>query len=242
MGPSIREDQWQAMLRIASEVADLPQDPAVRRRHLAAALCELLRGSAAHSFEFRPSQDGAVGYFDTQVSVGLDPLQLHQMRRRFEDDESADAVVPHLLQDRSAQFAHQIYSRITLSDGTGLGVGVHRSPHDKPFTQHDCELLNAFHLHTWRLYGRSMKCQKLDPVLESLPRRLRPVLHELLSTGDSEKQIAARLKLSRHTVHEYVKSLYQRLGVGSRAELMNRFSAGASKPTPEQSKRMWLAS
>src|SRR5256885_4651585 len=145
MDRSIREDQWQAMLRIASEVADLPQDPAVRRRHLAAALCELLGGSAAHSFEFRASQDGAVGHFDTNVSVGLDPVQLHQMRRQLEDEEATDAVVPHLMQHRWPQFAHQIYSKITLADGTGLGVGVHRSPHDKPFTQQDCELRSEEH-------------------------------------------------------------------------------------------------
>jgi len=52
-----------------------------------------------------------------------------------------------------------------------------------------------------------------------LPPRLRRVLDRLLH-GESEKEIAARLGLSVHTVHEYTKQLYRRLGVSSRAHLM----------------------
>jgi DNA-binding CsgD family transcriptional regulator len=44
----------------------------------------------------------------------------------------------------------------------------------------------------------------------------------LLMTDMSQKQIAARMGISRNTVHEYVKSLYKKLGVTSRAELMAR--------------------
>jgi DNA-binding CsgD family transcriptional regulator len=44
----------------------------------------------------------------------------------------------------------------------------------------------------------------------------------LLLTGTSEKCVAARLGLSRHTVHDYVKAIYKKLGVASRAELMAR--------------------
>ncbi|HEX6810785.1 MAG TPA: helix-turn-helix transcriptional regulator [Planctomycetota bacterium] len=55
-----------------------------------------------------------------------------------------------------------------------------------------------------------------------LPPRLRLVLDQLLS-GASEKEIAAKLRLSSHTVHQYVKLIYQRLGVSSRAELMAQF-------------------
>ena len=46
---AIREDEWQTMLKIACDVAELPDDPAVRRRRLAAGLCDLV---GAHSFEF----------------------------------------------------------------------------------------------------------------------------------------------------------------------------------------------
>ena len=39
-------------------------------------------------------------------------------------------------------------------------------------------------------------------------------------TGASEKQIASQLGLSPHTTHHYVKTLYRRFGVSSRAEFM----------------------
>ena len=43
-----------------------------------------------------------------------------------------------------------------------------------------------------------------------------------LMTGASEKQIASQLGLSPHTTHHYVKTLYRRFGVSSRAEFMAR--------------------
>jgi DNA-binding CsgD family transcriptional regulator len=48
---------------------------------------------------------------------------------------------------------------------------------------------------------------------------LRQTLGRLLE-GDSEKQAALHLGLSRHTVHEYVTALYRRFSVTSRAELL----------------------
>ena len=57
---------------------------------------------------------------------------------------------------------------------------------------------------------------------EPLSPRERQTL-ELLLAGNSEKQIAARLAISRHTVHVYVKSLYKRFGVNSRPELLARW-------------------
>ena len=55
------------------------------------------------------------------------------------------------------------------------------------------------------------------------PSPLAPRLQETLDAtleGLSEKEIAARLRLSEHTVHQYVKALYRRYRVRSRAELM----------------------
>jgi DNA-binding NarL/FixJ family response regulator len=54
-----------------------------------------------------------------------------------------------------------------------------------------------------------------------LSPRMRQTL-ELLLAGDSEKQVAHKLKLSQHTVHVYAKSLYKHFGVSSRGELLAR--------------------
>jgi DNA-binding CsgD family transcriptional regulator len=62
-----------------------------------------------------------------------------------------------------------------------------------------------------------------DPKLS--PRE-RETLQHLLS-GDSEKQVAAKLQLSRHTVHIYVKTLYKHFGVNSRGELLAKCLGGS---------------
>jgi DNA-binding CsgD family transcriptional regulator len=59
---------------------------------------------------------------------------------------------------------------------------------------------------------------RVDPALSP---RLAQTL-ELLLLGRSEKEVATALGLSRHTVHVYVKGLYRRFGVSSRAELLAR--------------------
>jgi len=52
-----------------------------------------------------------------------------------------------------------------------------------------------------------------------LPPRLREVLTCLLE-GDGEKQIAAKLGVSRHTVHYHVGELHRRFGVTDRGRLL----------------------
>lgn len=61
----------------------------------------------------------------------------------------------------------------------------------------------------------------LDWNEERLSPRERQTLH-LLLTGAAQKQVAERMGVSLHTAHDYVKAVYKKLGVRSRAELMAR--------------------
>ncbi|MDY3561913.1 helix-turn-helix transcriptional regulator [Gemmata sp. JC673] len=61
-----------------------------------------------------------------------------------------------------------------------------------------------------------------DPAPSALAPRARDVLRCLLE-GDSDKQIAARLGLSRYTVNQYAKVIFAHFGVASRAELLARW-------------------
>jgi DNA-binding NarL/FixJ family response regulator len=64
---------------------------------------------------------------------------------------------------------------------------------------------------------------KLHPLeARGLSRRMEQTLRSLL-VGDSEKQVAAKLGLSQNTVHVYVKALYKKYGVSSRAELLAKW-------------------
>jgi pSer/pThr/pTyr-binding forkhead associated (FHA) protein len=46
---------------------------------------------------------------------------------------------------------------------------------------------------------------------------------DLLILGHSEKEVAVKLEISRHTVHSHVRKMYRLLGVRSRAELLAQF-------------------
>lgn len=88
---------------------------------------------------------------------------------------------------------------------------------EEPFMPRDSMILHAF------------ACAVADPVvaaadrledmLDHLGARQRETLMHLCS-GASEKEIAARIGRSHHTVHSYVKTIYRQLGVTSRAELV----------------------
>jgi DNA-binding NarL/FixJ family response regulator len=67
-----------------------------------------------------------------------------------------------------------------------------------------------------QLHGRQSFPEEMA---EALSPRLRDMLGQLM-TGAGEKEIADRLGLSPHTAHQYVKTLYRRFKVGSRAQLM----------------------
>ena len=57
---------------------------------------------------------------------------------------------------------------------------------------------------------------------DDLSPRMRQTLNCLLA-GDSEKQAAAKLGVSQHTVHVYVKHLYRKFDFNSRGELLSKW-------------------
>lgn len=57
-----------------------------------------------------------------------------------------------------------------------------------------------------------------------LSERERQVL-DLLSHGNSEKQIADRLKISPHTVHTYIRRIYEKLHVHSHAQAVAKYAS-----------------
>ena len=61
-----------------------------------------------------------------------------------------------------------------------------------------------------------------EPSPADLPPRVRQVLRCLLE-GDGDKQIAARLRISPHTINQYVKRIFTHFGVRSRTELLARW-------------------
>ena len=96
-----------------------------------------------------------------------------------------------------------------------------RPPGQREFEPREMRLVHLFHHELNEALGA--KLASPSPIAaETLPPRLRQVLQCLLE-GDSEQQVAQRLGISPHTVHEHVKRLHRHYGVSSRTELLARF-------------------
>jgi len=67
-----------------------------------------------------------------------------------------------------------------------------------------------------------------------LTPRERAIFAQLLSAR-SENQIAAQLKVTERSTHQYVVAVYRKLGVTSRAELMARFLRDDQAPAANAS-------
>lgn len=116
-----------------------------------------------------------------------------------------------------------ILSSILLSPGSGNlnWLLLTRSLDGRPFDRRECRLLGLFHRELNPLIGSALAGPD-DPCPSELPPRLRQTLDCLLD-GDSEKQAALRIGISRPTMHQYVTALYRHFGVASRAELLAAF-------------------
>jgi DNA-binding CsgD family transcriptional regulator len=130
---------------------------------------------------------------------------------------------------RPLGFGESLYAKFTAPDGACLKLSVHRETGDRPFTTRHAQLLHIFNENLASLYivaphdeAPSNGSPRPENSMAALPPRLRPVLRRLLA-GDAEKQAAATLGLSPHTVHQYTKTLYRAFGVNSRGELLAKF-------------------
>ena len=101
-----------------------------------------------------------------------------------------------------------------------------RPGREAPFDDLDRRIVGLFHAEVGRLWRRTG-----DDSTADLPRHLLQTLGLLLE-GLSEREIVARLQLSRHTVHDHVKRLYTRFQVNSRAQLLVSLSQSALVRAP----------
>jgi pSer/pThr/pTyr-binding forkhead associated (FHA) protein len=85
----------------------------------------------------------------------------------------------------------------------------HRERLSSESEEDDSTALEQFDQHRTRLLQKLSEAQRRVTIL--------------LLGGRSEKEAAARLRLSQHTVHNHIKEIYRRLEVNSRAELLALF-------------------
>jgi DNA-binding CsgD family transcriptional regulator len=228
-----------SIFRLIGEVRELGADPKVWRPHMVQRLracfaAEIVVSSEVHAQTTRVP--GKLRIIDIGWSCDSDGslLDIHTER----DDETLEAwrlaagQVPPTENDevpvrpiqpvyggRSFVLSQYCLPHINAVDQLGL----HRAFGDAHFSAAEHRLIRLFHVELGRLWKKDALQKATDP-RHDLPPRLSQTLNELLS-GKSEKEVAARLELSRHTIHNYVKALHQRFEVSSRGELLAKAGA-----------------
>lgn len=113
------------------------------------------------------------------------------------------------------------FHQLPSGDGVFEGCCWFRARGRAEFDEREVALVSLLHQEAVRLIGGPL-ARFDEPGPSQLPRRVRQTLRCMLE-GDSDKQIAARLSLSLHTVNQYAKRIYRHFGVSGRSELLARW-------------------
>jgi DNA-binding CsgD family transcriptional regulator len=172
---------------------------------------------------------------DEQLGAVYDILKPH-VDESFSHPESVIAVLLSALLGaetwRNTRLFREYYEPMGYDDGIYtiwmtahrrlIGSAIYHTPDEPPFTREDVQLASLVHRAMAPMIDREMFAEHPALAGEDLTERQREVL-KLLLAGDSEKEIAAQLHRSVHTIHTYVKQLYEHFRVNSRGELMAKF-------------------
>ena len=228
-----------AMFRLIGEVRELGGDPNRWRPHMLKSLRKQLGAEIVVSSEihFRQSPNAKPGIMRVHdLGWGCSgPDETWQIRTMVDEkpeifrvfcvgDTSAatsgDRVAVKPLSKLSGGTRFILSQRSLPHLGTVDQLGIHRTHDVQPFTPEHHRLVHLFHAELARLWNKDALDKARSPDAD-LPPRLAQTL-EALQGGCSEKEVSVRLGISRHTVHNYVKALHQRLGVSSRGELLSK--------------------
>ncbi|MGA2499643.1 MAG: LuxR C-terminal-related transcriptional regulator [Tepidisphaeraceae bacterium] len=231
-----------AIFRLVGELRELGADPNIWRPHMLASLRRIVAAQVVVSSEIHFRATGKPNVMRVVDSGwGCDEAggtwQIHTEREDERPEtywlsvwqpahwtvpgqtETNDALIPVVPQKKVYGGTAFILSQIPLPHlGTVDQLGLHRAWGDEAFTRAQHRLVRLLHLELGRLWSVDALRKAKDPH-NDLPPRLSQTL-ALLLEGCSEKEIAGRLELSKHTIHNYVKALHQRFDVSSRGELL----------------------
>ncbi|MGN6367970.1 MAG: response regulator transcription factor [Phycisphaerae bacterium] len=198
---------------------------------------ETQRQTFLREFNTAPFRDP---FFRTCIDRFLEtrPKCLTALRRDFVDDDRWYSS-PHLEEyRRPANLDDALFSiHQGANRGDALVLCAFRawegSPHPAHFSPRERLILDALHNGLDWIYKSEEATQRLTRA-SALAPRLRQTLEYLLA-GHTERQVALKMSLSVHTVHDYVKALYLHFGVSSRGELISRWMQTGGQITPPTS-------
>jgi len=228
------------MLRLSNTLHRSPANPGTRKKILLDGICRLVDADGGFSVVTTCDPLTARKTVISTVRTGPDrsdaPASSSPVERGPAEQETiapAETVRPR----RGGRIAHippaEPCSRPeddcqccdSFIDLMGMQVvatlTVYRQPADgRLFSQREREIVNAMHVEMAWVYGHDLLMT--SPEALALPPRKRETLQYLLA-GDRETQIAAKVEMSRTTIHNHVKSLYRHFNVASRRELLDKW-------------------
>jgi DNA-binding CsgD family transcriptional regulator len=238
------------LLRLIAESSELRRADRSARMHFLAGLARIARSAIAIRMTASgvgrdspllvtqvddlgwatPSDRERVYSYVTNKPVGSDPLaaalldpeRVQVTLARSDVMSTADWALSEMRNDvhRPAGIDESLFSFRRRDCGKLVDVLVlKREWGAPPFGDDERELVDVVQSECAWLFEDEHASTCNVAVNDHLTRRERETLRLLLS-GDSEKGIAATLGLSPHTVHQYVRNIYRKAGVASRAELM----------------------
>lgn len=248
---TVAADDVRAILRLIGEVRELGEDRVAWRAHLMRGLIEMLDAPVGYSGEFSTAATGIDA--DPQVEVGWDrpedgePIrELWRTGKIISDDpfiRRAFAVAftkpgVYLRQDLTPDEEYYavehnqqvmrplgveggLHSYLPLEPGRSIDVLTVAARWRRPLDDRARTIVKLVHEQIVPEIGRSLAARDEPSPAELSPRR-RQVL-ELLLQGNGDKQIAAALHLSPHTINEHVTAVHRHFGVSSRTELIALF-------------------
>jgi DNA-binding CsgD family transcriptional regulator len=247
--PLMRTTDVQGILRLVGGAAELWYEPTLQRQFTLDSLCNLLGAKVGVCFTVGDVLLGGMTPCSNFSHVGLDETGVMLFEEYLRCGKPADPVVDVLsaVQGRVITFtraevvadedwyrsAHYKQIRKPLGLDPSLYIKIFapsiqrttlvilfREQGAVAFGERDSYLADlCLSEMAWPF---TPEMTYTDPRVDALQPRLKKVM-KLLLEGDSEKQVAFKLGLSPHTVHEYVKNLYSELQVSSRGELLAQF-------------------
>lgn len=211
--------EFKALIALANRL-HFTHDPISRKQQLLEGLCHITGGVGGSCIvrHNHPVNNKPTLVSETQYRNDATPLPAAV--QQLMDDDGADArsatarttLARGLTLDSTIRFPEAaVAASIVLFHSVDTG---HR------FTQRQRSLVDVFHNEMNWLYQADVLLA--SPNALALSPRARQTLEHLLA-GLSEKQIASKLKLSKNTVHHYVKVIHKHFGVSSRSELLARW-------------------
>jgi Bacterial regulatory proteins, luxR family len=251
------------VFRLIGEICELGSYPDIWQRHMLRRLNEMTDSRMSMVVQSRPPVVNNLATIVNLVDVGFGPVGMRMMHKyTVGGDYLKDPCMPatvmlfskgrwftrtrrQLLPDDKAWYSSQlfdeyfiplqiddlIWSNIFLPGTRGAhGLNFYRDGANRnPYSERDRRRIQLFHVELGRLWFKP----SVQPI-DKLPRRLSQTL-ELLRTGDSEKQIAVKMGLSPHTVHDNMKRLREHFDVSNRAGLMAAIESQQDPSAPRLS-------